>query len=210
MWTVEWIHPDDTKSLGECLEDDRLEHAYEDKFRLPIKKRRRKHMHGRSETEAPDAKRSKSDSFTAKQLGPLSDQNETSPKQTRNSSPQPDPQQEHAVPTHTASAGPTDNVKEEEDDEEDEVTIITERPTSPPAAKPPKLYFYLVKPFTRAGERVLIPTDSQTPFAGCLHGQEVFEYPTVQVLKEPPDSLPAGFTLEADYLKKTNKLIQEV
>ena len=62
-------------------------------------------------------------------------------------------------------------------------------------------YFYLLKPFTASKSNVLIPIDSSGKLTECLKGQTVLEFPTVYVLPNAPDALPAGFMLEEKYNK---------
>lgn len=62
-------------------------------------------------------------------------------------------------------------------------------------------YFYLLKPFTASKSNVLIPIDSSGRLTDCLKGQTVLEFPTVYVLPNAPDALPAGFMLEERYNK---------
>lgn len=66
-------------------------------------------------------------------------------------------------------------------------------------------YFYLVKPRTTGNEKVLVvlsPTDS---LLDCLKNQTVLEFPSIQVLPNPPHSLPNGFVLVNDWLDKFKK-----
>lgn len=66
-------------------------------------------------------------------------------------------------------------------------------------------YYYLIKPRTTGAEKVLIvlsPTDS---LLDCLRNQTVLEFPSIQILPNPPHSLPSGFILVHNWLDKFNK-----
>lgn len=65
----------------------------------------------------------------------------------------------------------------------------------------PADYYYLLKPGTPGKTHVLIPLDANTSLTTTLRDRVVQEYPTIYVLREPPDNLPAGFSLEERYVK---------
>ena len=66
-------------------------------------------------------------------------------------------------------------------------------------------HFYLLRPHTPAGKRVLIPLSPTTPLSECLTGRVLLEYPTVYVLPQSPTSLPKGFVSEAQYLRRPDR-----
>jgi hypothetical protein len=72
------------------------------------------------------------------------------------------------------------------------------------------LYYYLVKPRTRGAEKVLIPLSPMHTFLTCLQDQTVLEFPSIQVLPNGPDALPAGFVTEDQYLAKYKKEAHEM
>lgn len=76
--------------------------------------------------------------------------------------------------------------------------------------RPSELHFYLVKALTSSTTRVLIPLLPTSTLDTCLRGQVVLEFPTIQVLKHPPNDLPEGFQLERAYIEETRRTIQEL
>ena len=68
-------------------------------------------------------------------------------------------------------------------------------------ATPSQTHFYLLKPLTTSNRRVLIPLDSTATLTACLKGRTVLEYPTIYVLGDGPETLPAGYQLEESYTK---------
>ena len=62
-------------------------------------------------------------------------------------------------------------------------------------------HFYLLRPFTASKSVVLIPLDASKSLTESLKRQTVLEFPTIYVLPEQPDSLPAGFQLSNEYDK---------
>lgn len=83
---------------------------------------------------------------------------------------------------------------------------IAELVRQPPGSPDEKgNYYYLLKPRTTGTEKVLIvlsPTDS---LLDCLRNQTVLEFPSIQVLSNPPHALPNGFILVRSWLDKFNK-----
>lgn len=78
-------------------------------------------------------------------------------------------------------------------------------------ANAPNRHFYLVKHFTRGPFRVLIPISPSDNLLTILNNQTVFEFPTIQVLHEPPSSLmPDGFQLDSEYAKYEEKLLRDL
>lgn len=73
-------------------------------------------------------------------------------------------------------------------------------PTSTKAAELPqeKVHFYLAKPFTTGRNRILLPISSNTTLFQCLPNKTVSEFPTIQVLSQPPDLLPNDYVLETE------------
>lgn len=84
--------------------------------------------------------------------------------------------------------------------------LISELLRQPPGSPDDKgNYYYLVKPRTTGTEKVLIVLSPTDNFLECLKDQTVLEFPSIQVLSSPPQSLPEGFILVNDYLDKFNK-----
>jgi len=92
----------------------------------------------------------------------------------------------------------------------DAPTRPTETASHNHLSRTPDLHFYLVKPLTSSTTRVLIPLQPTSTLQTCLRGQVVLEFPTIQVLKHPPNDLPEGFQLERAYIEETRRTIQEL
>jgi hypothetical protein len=83
---------------------------------------------------------------------------------------------------------------------------ISELLRQPPGSPDDKgNYYYLVKPHTTGTEKVLIVLSPTDNLLDCLRNQTVLEFPTIQVLSSPPQSLPKGFILVHDWLDRFNK-----
>lgn len=215
MWTVEWIHPQGTKSHSQCLEDATVHSLYTEGTQAPSRKRKRKHLHGRSDRDRNIPKKAKTpdrhestdpvddgedanstvksepDQIPRESLHSVNGAKDAAPPTANN------PIANHSQPATPAAASAAAETEEEE---------LSKQP--PPT--PPPHHYYLVKPFAKTKDRVLIPLNPHSPLRDCLRGQEVFEYPTVQVLEEPPHKLPGGFVLERTYRKRAGGLIQDV
>lgn len=85
----------------------------------------------------------------------------------------------HVAPEH-AFAGPTPQTKSED-------------------------YYYLLKPSTTGVSRVLTPLDPHSSLTIALRDRVVQEYPTIYVLKHPPNGLPNGFSVETDYERAADR-----
>jgi hypothetical protein len=85
-------------------------------------------------------------------------------------------------------------------------TPISEFLRQPPGSPDDKgNYYYLVKPRTTGTEKVLIVLSPTNNLLDCLKDQTVLEFPTIQVLSHPPQSLPKGFILVHDWLDRFNE-----
>lgn len=71
------------------------------------------------------------------------------------------------------------------------------RPSPSPAKAP--LYFYLLRPGTPTGTRVLIPLEPTATLSTALRHRVVLEFPTLYALRYPPANLPTAFITEALY-----------
>jgi hypothetical protein len=89
---------------------------------------------------------------------------------------------------------------DDELDAEDEIPPLPEAPEEK-NAEIHTPFIYLVKPRTRGSRRVLIPVDVGQTVGDALRNNEVDEFPSFQTLSSPPESLPDGFILLADYLE---------
>jgi hypothetical protein len=95
-----------------------------------------------------------------------------------------DPQEstDQGTPTPTASQGP-------------ELGLHTETQSSS------ELYFYLLKPTTATASQVLIPVRAEATLTESLRNQTVLEYPTINVLPNPPEAVGEGLMLETEYVE---------
>jgi len=164
LWTLEWIHPDQSKELGQCRETSPLSTTYHE---LLLQKRSSK----KRKTQGTE-------SYNSSKL-PLS-------------------------PAVTIEAGEVVHPNAPLNAQHRSTDIHENYRTSS------QYYFYLVKPFTSGLTRVLVPVSPSYPLASCLGGNEIFEFPTIQVLGQPPTSLPKGFDLEEEYVVQTQNKIPEL
>lgn len=63
-------------------------------------------------------------------------------------------------------------------------------------------YYYLLKPATNSTLPILIPLAPTTTLTTALQDKTILEYPTIYTLLEPPEKLPNGFKLEAEYVRE--------
>ncbi|TKA65285.1 hypothetical protein B0A55_09537 [Friedmanniomyces simplex] len=75
-----------------------------------------------------------------------------------------------------------------------------DREAQPDTTQPPR-HFYLFRPATASASKVLIPLDGKATLTECLANRTIQEYPTVFVLSNGPEALPAGFMLHDDYVR---------
>lgn len=69
------------------------------------------------------------------------------------------------------------------------------------ALAPPPEHFYLLRPFTASKSIVLTPVDPSKSLTETLKGQTVLEFPTIYILPDEPQALPAGYLLAEQYEK---------
>ncbi|TID21775.1 hypothetical protein E2P81_ATG05044 [Venturia nashicola] len=71
-------------------------------------------------------------------------------------------------------------------------------------------YYYLLKPRTTGTETVLTVLSPTDNLLDCLRNQTVLEFPSIQILSQPPNSLPPGFILVHNWLEKFKKEQEEM
>jgi hypothetical protein len=86
-------------------------------------------------------------------------------------------------------------------------TAVQETQETPKSEVIDPYFFYLVKIRTGYPKRVLIPVDAKLPLRDILRGQAVLEFPSIQILTQPPESIPDKFILERNW--KVDYAIQE-
>lgn len=185
-WTVEWIHDDGRRDLGECLESQPISEAYAAQFdnAEPPKKKRWKSSNNKDlpgtgdastlPTEvatpiAPSEPLAPSAYFLAPELRPA----------------QPPVPSELPAPTTAALAS----------------SQQSPNPPPPSIPRPTTLNFYLHLPSTPTSARVLIPLAPLSILSTSLSKRLVLEFPTIYALRNPPDQLPEGFITEEEFLK---------
>ncbi|KAK0103415.1 hypothetical protein ONS95_005439 [Cadophora gregata] len=83
----------------------------------------------------------------------------------------------------------------------DDITMA-EAPSIPPP-KTWNLNFYLHRPLTPASfPKVLVPISPTKTLIEQLHKRDVLEFPTIHVLPSTTESLPDGYMLEDEFLRK--------
>ena len=224
-WTVEWLHEDNTSSIGSIFDDEQVHKAY-----LPLYYKR---------TGVPRKKRKRDDEPTIASgnldggqdmIVPLSDDPSSAKEETGEL---PTLKVDHegvedkeplttlteddslSVATtattaatdaqaHTLDAPMNDASKEQD-------AAMQEGPDHDKAAGANEVVdessfqYYLVKPRTTGTEKVLIPLSPTDTFLTCLQNQTVLEFPTIQVLGAGLEELPAGFVTEDSYASKFRK-----
>lgn len=152
VWTLEWIHPDQSKELGLCRETFPLSTTYQQLLLQKLSSKKRK----------LDAQDHASNKSVQQPLSPAAAMKAVGVDYTNS--------------TPIGQLGLTDS--------HENLSTST------------GYYFYLVKPFTSGTTRILIPVSPLCPLSSCLRDNEIFEFPTIQVLSQPQTSLPKGFDLE--------------
>ncbi|OCL07267.1 hypothetical protein AOQ84DRAFT_432231 [Glonium stellatum] len=173
IWTIEWIHQDQTRELDEVREMLPLSEAYKELLaRKQPKSKKRKIISAplTGASQIPDP------------IGELKNGDEAA---SHSIMPSENPMIE---PTLEASSN--------------EVTYDNSKDIPSVSSG---FHFYLVKPHTSSSRRVLIPLSNETTLSTGLRGRVVLEFPTIQVLLQPPESLPSKFQLESEYLDQELK-----
>ncbi|KAL8994232.1 MAG: hypothetical protein Q9188_007126 [Gyalolechia gomerana] len=185
VWTVEWIHKDGSREIGQCPDTEPIDVAYN---RIATSK-------AAAEAERPNKKLKVNTEVSR----PAALAKTPQPKQPSTISRAQAPT-EQALLSEPSSSLATDH--------QQSATLEGDDPHNepPPSANtdlpsPPPLHFYLLLPSTATSYRVLIPLSPTDTLAAALTDRLVLEFPTVYALKQPPDKLPTGFMTEDEYLK---------
>ncbi|KAF2461139.1 hypothetical protein BDY21DRAFT_369202 [Lineolata rhizophorae] len=210
-WTIEWVHPDQSKTIDEIKDTTPLSDEYDALVKRMEKKRKREDEAVKKESTVvsptPEtSKQVKADS-SQKELDKTLDQNskaqstfipatrstsETELQNVANLDGQSNP--DGNIQTDTANdAQPSADFGAQ--------TMSAEIKTES-IGSTQQYHFYLVKPHTATAKHVLIPLPRQGTLDKCLRHQVVLEFPTIQVLRESPDRIPEAFMLEAEYVGK--------
>lgn len=105
------------------------------------------------------------------------------------------------VTSPTAELPPDRTLDEEEYEPPDDILPLPDQPVSIPllSSTPrydPSNHYYLHIPLTASKYPILAPLSPTTTLSYALQHRTVIEYPTIYVLSETPDNLPASFQLE--------------
>jgi hypothetical protein len=205
MWTVEWVDVDGKKSVDdECSEGRQINDLWNEVSakRLNAEKGRKRKRETEKQSVAQKSSVQASEQQPSDDAGTLLSQpgpesvGHSSSKPAEDKPIEPVPQKPEDLPSDRPGdetvMDPSNAI--EKNTVHSEKSLDDEKPTTPE-------YFYLLKPFTASKSNVLIPIDSSGKLTECLRGQTVLEFPTVYVLPNTPNALPAGFMLEERYNK---------
>ncbi|OCK87256.1 uncharacterized protein K441DRAFT_360382 [Cenococcum geophilum 1.58] len=187
VWTVEWVHEDQTRELDEVRETLSLSEAYKELLarKQPKSKKRKTRSAPFTSTSAVSDSINEPENgvrdisaidVTTEIVGESADNSTISPES----------------PTIEPALEGRPN----------EATHGNSKDISP---APSGFHFYLVKPHTSSSRRVLIPLSNEATLSTGLRGRIVLEFPTIHALFKPPESLPSEFQLEDDYLDQELK-----
>ncbi|MCJ1363666.1 hypothetical protein MMC16_002774 [Acarospora aff. strigata] len=209
-WTVEWVHDNGTKELGNALETLPLTDAYAKHLaekRPPARKRKL------DVDQTPASPAATVDAPSKPQLSeaPAADQQ---PPATR-----PAAADDAASIESRPSHAPEDDQEAPPSPTPVRISPIDSAPPpttnpllpEPPSTQPcPPLHFYLLRPHTPSASPVLIPLSSSAPLSQSLSHHVILEFPTIYVLPHAPSSLPDGYTLESVFLGQSRREEDEV
>ncbi|KAF2747300.1 HIT finger domain-containing protein [Sporormia fimetaria CBS 119925] len=207
QWTVEWIHPDKSRTLSGVSEKAHIGQAYQyhvndlDSQKVPAKKRKLEHQKDSTntqsqdqsllqETDQPDEPAQKKTEIEVPSDSTSSDA-QALPQQTTN---EPD---EHTTSKSTTDQPSTFGAQASAESRPEAV--------QPP---PPTHYFFLHRPRTLSPLPVLIPVSRDTTLQSTLRGRTILEFPTIYVFNTP-DPPVADFVLDQEYEKQEREKLGE-
>ncbi|KAF2496252.1 hypothetical protein BU16DRAFT_371373 [Lophium mytilinum] len=179
IWTVEWIFEDERRQLGELSENVALSEAYRCLVKQPPHPSKKRKL----DPEVPATSSNQQSDQQDPTAEPKDVQLKSEPTE------QSGPLQHSGAPSETRALPPEEGSTRSYD--------LSRQPGKP--------YFYLVKPHTSSDRRVLAPLTADAQLSTCLQNRVVLEFPTIQILSTPPESLPPTFQLEFDYLEQARK-----
>lgn len=205
MWTVEWMQIDGKKSVDdESAEGRQIIELWGEVIAKRLnaekgkKRKRDAEKVAQSKTSAQDDRQAMDDSANSQpqQL----DAAESSKTQTGTSDSDHKDETQVERPDESEQGESSKSTAPAVADVHGQQSEQSREKADDPEPRTPE-YFYLLKPFTAAKSKVLIPIDASAKLTDCLKSQAVLEYPTIYVLSEAPNSLPDGFQLVEEYLK---------
>lgn len=197
MWTVEWIDADDHRETRhDCSASSTLAELYD--LLQTEKRNAKKRQHGSEESAVTAQKKHKT-----RERKPMSDSKDCKAGQVNeNSATQKTPDDttptqssesnEQNTPSHKLTEPPTEATSDDASESHIEGDLQSNSETEP--------HFYLLRPETASGSRVLIPLPSDRTLTQSLQDRTVLEFPTIYVLPHHPSQLLAPFMLEDAYL----------
>ena len=192
-WTVEWIHNDGGRDLGEFLETRPISEAYEQQFGNAEPPKKKRQVLASKEDSATTADISTQFMGDLKQLAPSESSARVLVSKSRLRKPLAPSESSDPPPPAMAVPDP------------DQSFTDAPTPSAPSMACLRPLNFYLYLPSTPTSARVLIPLSLSSTLSTALPHRLVLEFPTIYALRQPPDELPEGFTTEEQYLKGLRK-----
>jgi hypothetical protein len=211
MWTVEWVDMDGKKSVDdECSEGRQINDLWNEVSakRLNAEKGKKRKREAEKQSSAQKTNVQAIEQQTSGDASTLSSQPE--PESIDHSSTTAAEKAIEAVPQKPEDLPSDEPVEETACNPSDASEKKTEHPDKSLDDATTPEYFYLLKPFTASKSNVLITVDSSEKLTECLKGQTVLEFPTIYVLPNAPDALPAGFMLEERYNKMQKAEAAEV
>jgi hypothetical protein len=206
MWTVEWVAADGQKNIdNDSSEGRQIRELWGEmkakRLNAEKGKKRKRESEKATAAQVPNDQESEQQSSTDTPGKDLQSISEGSAVNAESSAPrdiaidgaptQQDTVSTFAAPADDQSNSTTDPNKMPGPAEQEDVS--TDAPTPE--------HFYLLRPFTASKSIVLTPIDASKTLTECLKEQTVLEFPTIYVLPDEPQSLPAGFQLAEHYEK---------
>lgn len=188
-WTVEWVHPDSARELGQCREDSSMQALYE--AFLKTKNSRSTKRKGGYTNRGSKKKAKEEDAHDL--ASPSAAAGDGTSGLARDAG----ENASGSVRANTSASNADDNCN-------------SEHISSPPGSN--NMTFYLHTPSLPSRTQVLAPLSSDATLSNCLQDRLVLEYPTIYVFEARADKLlPDGFITEEEFFKRSRKeLIAEV
>ena len=228
QWTVEWVHADGRRELGQCQDNVPIMDGYGGLESAPewLRSKKRKRTNHRQEDERRRKRSFTNDKNPHQQettdmtAESMSEENGIAPRQEQDEcqgpksefSPNghlPVPAAENAEDQTTTK--PITDPEHAEPSESTATNLQTSIPQPPPRPAPPNISFYLHCPSLPSRHPILAPLSHDAMLANSLRNRLVLEFPTIYVFAQPPNErLPEGYISEEEFYKMARKEIIEV
>ena len=210
QWTVEWVHPDGRKELGQCQEKMPILEAYSVLPGAPgsVRPKKRKRTNNRQEDDTERRKPPANGDAL-----PLHQDAESGVFDLARAV-----EESVQAQGQDAGVGETGNVKSQKSTDaqsnsqkkEDTPSVLQHQEQQQRQQFLPNISFYLHTPSLPSRHPVLAPLSHDTTLSTTLRNRLVLEFPTIYVFdKNPQDKLPDGFISEEDFYKMARKEIIE-